>query len=1249
MNNSRSLSETITSTRQSQTGQREISGISRQSNSGPQPGESLGRFKLIRELGRGGNGVVYEAVDMEKSVRTALKCLNGFDPVGISRFKNEFRALANFVHPNLIELHELFYERGQWFFSMELIEGMPFIEYVRPLHENKPTLNQERLLHSLLQIISAVMTIHAAGKLHRDLKPSNILINRKGKVYILDFGLVAEQISRKPNLFGEPVIVGTPAYMSPEQASHQATTEASDYYCIGSMMYEALTGRLPFEGTPFQILKSKQLLEPFPPIDNIDNLPMSLCELCNALLHSDPNQRPRGIDILRCLETFDQTNIKKEFIVIPPRESELFVGREYELSLLEQSFIVTEEKKSVAVFISGISGMGKSALLERFSALVANQAVVLSGRCYERESVPYKAFDGLIDELTQHLSQLPYSDLEMLLPNGKDALIRVFPVLQQVISIDNTESSTSPYDDQAERQRAFGALKELLRRFASRWPLILMVDDLQWGDLDSARLLGEILGPPDSPSLLFVGCFRIEDREKSPLLAKILSPRFLGSEAVNVHHLHLDILSSTDAIYMAKQLLNHYGQSSSKIARLIAKEAKRVPFCISELAHYYRNREEDFRSSITFNGLISVRFATLSQEARNLLTYIAVAGREIDENIACQAAGLITSSHTTIRTLNAANLVRMGPKRRLQIYHDRIRDSIISFLSSDELKRCHYNLAKAYEVSQSAKPEWLVEHYRAAEYFKKVVHYAIIAAASSDKQLAFNRSAELYRIAVELIEDNDPREVMLYQKLGDSLANAGKGSQSADAYKRALTKASKSEGVRLRRLIAEQLLQSGRFEEGRKASQRALSDVDIRLPKTFVTILFQLILYKVLNAITKIEIEPQKSSRVAPLLLSKIEALNAIFPGMSPFDFLMSSLLAEQFLYLSLKANESCYIARGISWKIISLSFLGGNRNQKKARRLIRILAKYCTKSQSPYATALMKMSQAIYLLLHGSHFKDGLVPVEEAEIIFRNHCIGALWESNFCAMLRYATMSFTGDFRQLAHDVPLRVRDATEKEDLSAIQMLLYSQPYEYLIRDEPQAALDLLNDNLHLIVDRPQSFLIFSVVFGIVDSLIYQNKSRQAYQYYKSQWDSFKYSLVVQSNYMKVGIYFYHIKCIISCCSTQPDPKLLKLLNKYRKVLRSITPGFKGIETYARAALTFFNGDKFKSQDILSTAIKEFEADQMNGYAICAKRHLGGIMGGQKGDILISQSDQYLLSQGIKRPEHFSDMIIPGFEECI
>ena len=190
------------------------------------------RFRVVRQVGTGGMGVVYEVHDGLRDEIVALKTLRRTGAADLYRLKREFRSLADVTHPNPVCLYELFVEEGRSFFTMELVKGVSFVDYARGT--DRAQLSTDRLVPALRQLIDGVFELHRRGKLHRDIKPSNVLVTPEGRVVILDFGLIAEVV---PPRAGDAWGGGTPAYMSPEEAAGAVPSEASDWYGVGVTLH----------------------------------------------------------------------------------------------------------------------------------------------------------------------------------------------------------------------------------------------------------------------------------------------------------------------------------------------------------------------------------------------------------------------------------------------------------------------------------------------------------------------------------------------------------------------------------------------------------------------------------------------------------------------------------------------------------------------------------------------------------------------------------------------------------------------------------------------------------------------------------------------------------------------------------------------------------------------------------------------------------------------------------------------------
>ena len=778
-----------------------------------------GRFRVLRRLGAGGMGVVYEVHDGIRDEVVALKTLRQTSAAALYRLKREFRSLADVTHQNLVCLYELFVDDQRCFFTMELVRGVSFVDYAQGVDGARGS--DDRLVHAFRQLVEGVSALHRRGKLHRDIKPSNILVTSEGRVVILDFGLIAELLPQHPADVSD-VTGGTPAYMSPEGG----TGEASDWYGVGATLYEALTGRMPFTGSALDVLLRKRSDDPPEPSQVTPDVPADLNAVCMGLLRRDPEQRLSGPEALRGL-TSAAASLVSEIAPEAIRDTP-FVGRDRQLSSLNEAFLDVKSGGAAAVSVYGPSGIGKSALVRRFvgQSSARDDVVVLCGRCYENESVPFKALDGVVDDLSRYLRSIPHQQVEKLLPPDVPALTRVFPVLLQVDAIANARRDAEPgsIDPLGLRRRAFETLRELLGRLADRRSLVVWIDDLQWADRDSAVLLEVLLRPPGRPAMLTLLCFRSEETAGNPFLKSLLD----RSGRDGWTDVSLEPMTEDESISLIGGLLPVESTLTNDDRVRMTRDAGGSPFVLEQLARYAALEQTESHHAPTFARMFDTRLGALSLEARRFLETLAICGRPMAPELLCAASGVARDRQSLVAMLRASHFIRSsGSSERVETYHDRIREVLAAQVTPEAARQIHGRIVEVLVEKRSDDCEALFEHYRGAGDHDKASIQAGLAAAKATAALAFDRAAFLYKQALALTPAS-PAAAAWKEGVADALANAGRPAEAAEAYLQAADGAGHARRVELQRRAAEQFLTGGHIDRGLDLLRSVLGDLGMR-------------------------------------------------------------------------------------------------------------------------------------------------------------------------------------------------------------------------------------------------------------------------------------------------------------------------------------------------------------------------------------------------------------------------------------
>ncbi len=1212
---------------------------------------SDGRYLPFRCLGRGGMGVVYEVWHREHSRLMAMKVLPELRPERLIRFKREFRSISGLVHPNLVTLYDLLVINDRWCFTMELIDGDPFLTATRDADSR--ALDEAALRAALRQLAEGVDFLHTSGYVHRDLKPSNVLMTEDGRVVILDFGLAVPVASRmdaaafsqstEVDLQPETNVAGTPAYMAPEQTRGSAATRAADWFAVGVMLYEALVGTRPFNGSPLEVLLAKEQERFAEPKSCVDSVPETLNALCVELLSADPQRRAGAKRVIACCSTPGGLTDRP---ISSRTQANRFFGRVNELRALQDAYAELNNGNTVVAHIRGASGCGKTRLIKRFIKSIARreQVVFLQGRCFERESVPFKALDGLFDAIVAHLLTLSELEVAAVLPRDTGLLARVFPVLMRVPAVRRARERGLDGLEQTDlRRHAINAFRELLARLGDRTRLVITIDDLQWGDVDSAKVLTELLLPPDQPRFLLVVAYRVEASTQNDFVKALDAEPSL---AVSQRHIDLDRMLPDETRQMASAFLETGDGASQELIDRIVVESEGLPFFVQELALAARHAASFTTSGgIDLQTVLRKRVADLPSSLKVFVSVVAVAGKPIASASASRAANV---------DLKQADLIFLKTDRFLRshgspsheevvIYHDRMRESILSSLTPEEIVHYHECLAGALEPEGFADIETIAVHYHMAGKFDQAVRYYAEAADAAFEAVAFDRAARLYGMCLEL-DSNPSNRRSLHRSRAEALEAAGRGVEAAREYQHASEGSSGHEVINLQSQAAYQLLISGHVREGREALDSVLRTVGLSVPKTRFRVVTALLASRLSVLIRGLRFSRTRKHQTTDTALQRLDVMWLASASLSSIDPVVAALCHVRNLTLALQAGEPRRAARALAWEAAHVS-IWGVRSRRHAMRAIKEAQAIVEELGDAYAEGILDMGKGIAAFSFGE-WQSGSECLQAAELRFREHCRGVAWERATASTYRLWCLAYLGELTQMRHLASRLLRDALDRGDLyTATNLSTFSLPLLALADDHPDRADDGTKEYMAHWTASAFHVQHMTALMGATYVDLYRDAPVSALDRLTGQWPKLRQSWFLHFQVCRVLLWELRARALLGMAAKGEDER--RCLHEASRIASILTkervPYADAMAELIIGGVAMLEGQTYIAMSSMRAAVDGFERVGMRLFAVALRRRLGEALDDARGRDLIAKSDDWMSAQGIQSPERMTRAFVP------
>jgi len=813
-------------------------------------GGLFGPYAVEETIGSGAMGVVYRARHTVTQQAVALKALRTQAPGMLTSFRREVHVLAGLRHPNIVRILDQGFTQGVPWLAMELIEGTSLQARLRPRRDGSDSAREQddseapgtlpdvslvasrasadpsrpsvairlptdEMIRWAIPVCRGLAFLHGCGVVHRDLKPANILIRRDGTPVLVDFGLVLPfgGTGREVLELAEAGS-GTLAYMAPEQRFGRFVDARADLFSLGCIMYEALTGVLPFGPGGVRELSP----EPRAPSAFVTGIPDSLETLTMRLLARSPHDRIGYADdvaaMLLALEGAEARPLSEQRTTYLYRSE--FVGRRETFAKLAQAIDDALRGRGGRVFVTAASGAGKTRLVLEAATLASEKGMaVITGECLPSGtaeggdralSAPLHPLRRLLTGVADFCRAADSATAKKLL-GGRAGLLVPYERLLGDLAQQLGETEPPPLPPDAARARVLNTLAALVLDFARVRPLLFVIDDLQWADELSLDLLSSLTGRgcATAPFLLWGTC-RIE--EMTPRLERLF-------HAPGSVHTELDRLGKQEVGQMVGGMLA-LRAPPPELVDFLYFESGGNPFLLSE---YLRTAiaegrlERNARGRWVLNdrrlqsvtvptaiaALIRRRLDGLDAKAKRIVGAAAVLGRGFDTELLARTVDLdIADVLDAYGTLRQRQIFEDDPSGILRFVHDQLRDTAYLTLGEDERAQLHGRAAAAIEERYSG-PE--LEPYlaalgfhlakagaasRAAGYFERAADLARRTYANGD-------AVKLYRLAIAQIDaaSGSPAErslarAALQEAIGDILHMTGDARGAREAFEAAL-------------------------------------------------------------------------------------------------------------------------------------------------------------------------------------------------------------------------------------------------------------------------------------------------------------------------------------------------------------------------------------------------------------------------------------------------------------------------------
>jgi tetratricopeptide (TPR) repeat protein len=946
--------------------------------------------------------------------------------------------------------------------------------------------------------------------------------------------------------------------------------------------------------------------------------------------------------------------------------SVVFLGRDAELEALRSHHRSARGGAPTIVLLGGASGIGKTALVGQFLAELGEQVapdekppIILSGRCYQRETAPFKAITRIVEELAHWLGRGAVEPEEVL-PERMGELRALFPVLRTVGPPPQLQQQLAGEPSQLRRQ-AFQAFRELLHRLTRLRTVVVFIDDLHWADDATFDLLFSLARPPQGPPLLLLATYREERIDRSPAFDRFAQMVLRWPDATS---LELEPLSPAETERLVAALLRQSVSldlaADAQLVADLAREAEGSPFWAGELVSYVRSQLDRQPADtdggdgplldparIRLENVLSRRIELLPGPSRRLLQVLATAGDPLPQQVLAEAAAIAQSSadwEAGITRLRAERLVRtsgQGSAEQIDTYHDRIRETVAASLVEAERREIHARLARAMENCGPERVEFLAAHWTAAGDPDAARSFVVRAADRAMETLAFERAAELYRQALELDPEGKRR---LRRCLADALNYDGKAAQAAQAYLAAAGETTAEMSLELRGLAAEQYLRAGQISRGLATQREVLQEVGIRAPESPLGALLSAGLQRMALRLRGLGFRERGETELPRETLARLEVLRSACTYLPLVDIILSVDLNTRYVRYATRAGDVRHHGLSLVYEAAHRATYGGPRNIANGRKLMELGSSYVDRSGDQRAKGIELILKGFIEFFDGA-WQAGVEHTAEAERVLTK-CRGGHWELGQAKLWYGMNQQELGEFRSLRERLDHWVSEAVRLGDRFSATSLRTRLNLVWLAADEPEKARAEIEGALDTWPEGVFSLQHYWHMRARMEQHLYLGEGERAVDLFREARDGFYRSQLRHVQIIRAEAdYARGRACVLAAAKGADSVWLREARRVARSLLREGMGYTRAWGSVVAAGVARVEGERERELIARLDASMEL-ARQASLWAHLAALRIGKgqLLGGEPGAALVIQGERWMQAHGIERPLLMSRLLAPG-----